>query len=318
MIIVTGGAGFIGSNLVKGLNQIGIDNILIVDDLSDGSKINNLSDCLFSDYMDKDEFLSVLNKGLFSDMHIDAVFHQGACSDTMELDGQYMMQINYSYSKALFHFCLKNDIPFIYASSASVYGSNQAFEENAQNECPINPYAFSKWAFDMHVRKHMEQASSQIIGMRYFNVFGPRENHKGRMASVIFHFNDQLKKQGKVKLFKGSGGYGDGEQRRDFIYVNDVVKFNLWCLEHPDKSGIVNVGTGQAASFNEVAQAVINWHSKGEIEYIPFPESLAVRYQHFTQADTHMMREQLGYTNTMTSLGEGVSQYLDWLNQSPS
>lgn len=315
MIIVTGGAGFIGSNLVKALNEQGHDDILVVDDLSDGRKIVNLSDCHLVDYIDKDDFIArVASDQSFSD-NIEAIYHQGACSKTTEQDGRYMMQNNYEYSKTLLHYALKRQIPFIYASSASVYGVGDNFREKRDYEHPLNVYAFSKYLFDQYVRKVIPSAESQIVGLRYFNVYGPRESHKEGMASVIYHFNNQLKETGKVRLFEGSGGYANGEQKRDFIYVGDVVKINLWFAEHQDKSGIVNVGTGRAHTFNEAAQAVVDWHGKGEIEYIPFPDNLKGRYQHFTEACIRSLRTQYGFEGELLPIDEGAKAYLDILNQ---
>ncbi len=315
MIIVTGGAGFIGSNLVKALNEQGHDDILVVDDLSDGRKVVNLSDCHLVDYIDKDDFIKrVAANQSFADK-IDAIFHQGACSKTTEQDGRYMMQNNYEYSKTLLHYALEKKIPFIYASSASVYGVGDTFREKIDYEHPLNVYAFSKHLFDQYVRKLMPTAESQIVGLRYFNVYGPRENHKEGMASVIYHFNNQLKESGKVRLFEGSGGFSSGEQKRDFIYVGDVVKINLWFAEHPEKNGIVNVGTGRAHTFNEAAQAVIDWHGKGKIEYIPFPDNLKGRYQHFTEACIRNLRTLYGFEGELMPIDEGAKAYLDILNQ---
>ena len=234
MIIVTGGAGFIGSNLVKGLNDMGRRDILVVDDLKDGTKFRNIADCDIADYMDKDDFLAQLESGAGFAEPIDVIFHNGACSATTEWDGHYMMKINYDYSKVLLHYCLEHGIQYLYASSASVYGAGPVFKESAEYEQPLNVYGYSKFQFDQYVRNLLPRASSQVAGFRYFNVYGPREQHKGSMASVAFHLNNQLKETGKVRLFKGCDGYGDGEQRRDFIYVGDVVAVNLWFWQHPD------------------------------------------------------------------------------------
>ena len=313
MIIVTGGAGFIGSNIVKALNDLGYTDILIVDDLSDGHKFENIVDCQYLDYMDKDEFLEhiLLNED-FPDT-VEAVFHQGACSTTTEWDGKFMMNNNYEYSKDLLHYCLEREIPFIYASSAATYGNNTTFVESLENERPINVYGYSKFAFDQYVRRILPEATSQIVGLKYFNVYGPREAHKGGMASVAFHLNNQLKETGIVKLFSGCDGYGDGEQVRDFIYVSDVVDVNLWFLEHPEISGIFNCGTGRSEPFNNVAKAVLDWHGKGKLEYIPFPDKLKGHYQSFTQADLTNLREA-GYDGEFKTVAEGTKEYLDWLN----
>lgn len=313
MIIVTGGAGFIGSNLVKALNDKGIMDILVVDDLTEGVKFRNMVDCQVIDYLDKDDFLQrVKQKNKFAE-EIQAIFHQGACSSTTEWDGRYMMENNYTYSKEILHYCLSLKIPFIYASSAAVYGTGENFKEAKENEVPVNIYGYSKYLFDEYVRRFVSDPKSQVVGLRYFNVYGPREQHKGTMASVAWHLNQQIQTSGKVRLFTGSGGYADGDQRRDFIHVDDVVNVNLWMLES-SCCGIVNVGTGTSRSFNDVANAIISWHDKGEIEYIEFPEHLRGSYQSYTEADINSLR-QMGYKNDFLSVEEGVKQYLDVLNQ---
>ena len=312
MIIITGGAGFIGSNLVKGLNDAGFTELLIVDDLTDGTKFRNLADCCIADYVDKDRFITGVDaSGL--DANVRAVFHLGACSKTTEWDGRYMLDNNYEYSKRLLHACTRRHVPFIYASSASVYGMGPNFSEDPRNEQPLNVYAYSKYLFDNYVRRLLPTARNQIVGLRYFNVYGPREQHKGTMASVAYHLNSQLKDQGRVRLFAGSDGYADGEQRRDFVYVGDTVAVKLWLLENPGVCGIFNVGSGRAQSFNDVARAVIQWHQRGEIEYIPFPEELVGRYQSFTQAEIHALRDA-GYQGEFLAVEQGVHRYLDWLN----
>ena len=313
MIIVTGGAGFIGSNLVKALNDKGIADVLVVDDLTDGIKFRNLVDCQVIDYLDKDDFLQMVKQERSFTENIEAIFHQGACSSTTEWDGRYMMENNYAYSKALLHYCLKLKIPFIYASSAAVYGIGENFKETKENEAPVNVYGYSKYLFDEYVRRFVSEPESLVVGLRYFNVYGPREQHKGSMASVAWHLNQQIQETGKVKLFEGSGGYADGDQRRDFIHVDDVVKVNLWMLEN-GTCGIVNVGTGTSRPFNDVAKAIVSWHGKGEINYIEFPEHLNGSYQSYTEADIHSLRK-MGYEDDFLSVEEGVKQYLDDLNQ---
>lgn len=311
MYIVTGGAGFIGSNIVKGLNARGITDILVVDDLTDGRKCLNLADADIRDYADKDEFLRRIEAG--EDIGpVDAVIHQGACSATTEWNGQYVMQVNFAYTKALLAWCVAHDVPFLYASSASVYGMGPEFREARECERPLNMYAYSKFLFDCHLRPLLAGIKSQVAGLRYFNVYGPREQHKGGMASVAFHFDGQLRESGKLKLFEGSDGYGPGEQRRDFIHVDDVVAVNLWLLDNPKVSGIFNVGTGRAQSFNEVARAAIGWHGQGEIEYIPFPEQLKGRYQSFTEADMSALRAA-GYDRQFMPVEVGVPKYMEWL-----
>jgi len=313
MIIVTGGAGFIGSNLVKALNDKGITDILVVDDLTEGVKFRNLVDCQVIDYLDKDDFLERVKQEKKFAEEIQAIFHQGACSSTTEWDGRYMMENNYTYSKELLHYCLSLKIPFIYASSAAVYGTGKNFMEAKENEAPVNIYGYSKYLFDEYVRRFVTDPKSQVVGLRYFNVYGPREQHKGSMASVAWHLNQQIQASGKVRLFTGSGGYADGDQRRDFIHIDDVINVNLWMLEG-GHCGIVNVGTGVSRSFNDVANAIISWHDKGEIEYIEFPEHLRGSYQSYTEADINSLR-QMGYKNDFLSVEDGVKQYLDVLNQ---
>jgi len=318
MIIVTGGAGFIGSNLVKALNDKGLTDVLVVDDLTDGTKFRNMLDCQVIDYLHKDEFLQMVKQEKDFTEKIEAIFHQGACSTTTEWDGRYMMENNYTYSKELLHYCLNLKIPFIYASSAAVYGTGKNFKEVRENESPVNVYGYSKYLFDEYVRRTVlnsenKVSESQVVGLRYFNVYGPREQHKGSMASVAWHLNQQIQANGKVKLFEGSGGYANGDQRRDFIHVDDVVKVNLWMLENAT-SGIVNVGTGASRPFNDVAKAIVSWHGQGEVEYIEFPEHLKGSYQSYTEADIISLR-QMGYKNDFLSVEDGVKQYLDVLNQ---
>ena len=269
MIIVTGGAGFIGSNLVKELNRRGRTDILIVDDLKDGQNYKNLRGLQFIDYQHKDDFLKSIEEDDFDGADVDGVFHEGACSETMEYDVNFMMHVNYEYSKAVLHFCLQHRIPFLYASSASTYGSGKnGFREGDECEDALNPYAFSKLAFDRYVRQVIPEAKSQIVGTRYFNVYGPQEFHKGKMASIFLQLYNQINETGVCKLFTGTDGYEDGGQRRDFVYVKDVVNVNLWFWENNGPSGIYNCGTGHAHSYNEAAQAVIDSMGKGRIEYL--------------------------------------------------
>ncbi len=310
MIIVTGGAGFIGSNIVQGLNARGYRDILVVDDLSDGRKFVNLADANIRDYMDKDEFLARIQSGEHFG-GVKAVFHQGACSTTTEWDGRFMMQANYAYSRELLHWCLARKVPFMYASSASVYGMGPGFAEACACERPLNVYAYSKFQFDQYLRA-LGPLGSPVVGLRYFNVYGPREQHKGGMASVAFHFDTQLRERGRLRLFEGCDGYEAGEQRRDFVHVDDAVAVNLWLLDNPGVSGIFNLGTGRAQSFNEVARAVIGFHGRGEIDYIPFPDHLKGAYQSFTEADMSRLRAA-GYTAPFMPVEVGVPRYLAWL-----
>ncbi len=311
--IVTGGAGFIGSNLVHALNEKGHTNIVVVDDLSDGTKFINLVDCDIADYMDKEQFLRFIAQDKHAN-EIEAIFHQGACSTTTEWDGRFMMENNYEYSKILFHYCVEHLIPYIYASSAAVYGAGEVFKEAAQYERPLNVYGYSKYQFDQYVRARLRDVQSQVVGLRYFNVYGPREQHKGSMASVAFHFYKQLKNGGTMRLFEGCDDYGNGEQRRDFIYVSDVADVNLWFLQNSDINGVFNLGTGRSQTFNDVANAVKDYCGQGEIEYIPFPEKLKGRYQSYTQADMSLLREA-GYTDEFKSVEQGVPLYLAWLEK---
>lgn len=306
MIVVTGGAGFIGSNIVKGLNDAGYKDILVVDDLTDGTKFFNLVDLDIADYIDKDEFITAIFAG--ENLDIDVIFHQGACSSTTEWNGKFVMETNYDYSKDLLHYCLDYSIPFIYASSAATYGGrSDNFIEDRQYEKPLNVYGYSKFLFDQYVRQILPDIESQVCGFRYFNVYGPRENHKGSMASVAFHLNEQISRGEKPKLFEGSENF-----KRDFIYVNDVVAVNLWFWEN-QKSGIYNCGTGRAESFQAVADTVLNYHQKGEIEYIPFPEHLKGRYQTYTQADLSNLRKA-GCPVEFKTVEQGTTEYMKWLN----
>lgn len=325
MIVVTGGAGFIGANIVKALNERGVRDILVVDDLTGADKFRNLTDCEIADFLDKREFLACVRSGAFR--KFKAVFHQGACSDTMEQDGQYMMSNNYEYSKVLLHFCQTKRIPFLFASSAAVYGGNKEFREERNCEAPLNIYGYSKFLFDQYVRRMLPKKTAQIAGFRYFNVYGDRESHKGRMASVAFHHFHQFRETGRVQLFEGCDGYGPGEQRRDFVSVEDVTAVNLFFLDRPNQSGIFNLGTGRAQRFNDVAGAVINSvrKAKGEpvlslaelqrqglVEYVPFPDALKGKYQSFTQADIGRLRKA-GYKKAFLSIEQGVERYVQQL-----
>ncbi|MCC7414283.1 MAG: ADP-glyceromanno-heptose 6-epimerase [Gammaproteobacteria bacterium] len=313
MILVTGGAGFIGANLVRALNEAGCEDIVVVDDLSDGTKFRNLADCRIADYFDKDELRAHIESRGTLPFDVRLVYHLGACSTTTQWDGRYMMATNFSYSKLLLDQCLRLGVGFIYASSAAVYGRGGEFTEAPANEAPVNVYGYSKLLFDQYVRRRLRHARSQIVGLRYFNVYGPRESHKGPMASVAFHFNRQLRLEGRMRLFRGSGGYGDGEQRRDFVHVADAVAVTQWFAGAAQVCGIFNVGTGSAQSFNDVARAIIDWHGRGEIEYIPIPAQLEQCYQHYTQADLNALRAA-GCTHRFRDVATGVREYLDTLN----
>jgi ADP-L-glycero-D-manno-heptose 6-epimerase len=311
VIIVTGAAGFIGSNLVKGLNDRGRRDVLAVDDLTDGRKFQNLVDCEILDLVDRDDFIEqVLWREDLGP--VEAVFHQGACSNTMEWDGRFVLRVNHDYSKELFGFCAERGIPFIYASSAAVYGGSREFRVDPACERPLNMYGYSKLLFDRWLRQRWRELRSQVVGLRYFNVYGPRESHKGEMASVAYKQHLQLRDSDRVQLFEGTDGYANGEQLRDFVWVGDVIDVNLWFLDHPGASGIFNVGTGRAQSFNDVARAVIAFHGRGRIEYVPFPDALRGRYQSFTQADLTELRAA-GYAGRFLPVEEGVPLYLKWL-----
>ncbi len=329
MIIVTGGAGFIGSNLVHALNKRGETEILVVDNLTNAEKVANLSGLEIADYMDKDEFYAAVTTAGSKFGRIKAVLHQGACSDTMATDAKYVMHNNFTYSKALYQFCRSNQTQFIYASSASVYGAGTVFKEAPENEATLNAYAYSKLLFDNYVRRYPDP-SIQCVGLRYFNVYGQREQHKGRMASVAWHFRNQFLELGRVTLFSGSSGYGDGEQRRDFVSIEDVISVNMFLLDNPMVSGVYNVGTGNAHSFNDVAVSVINALRNvssekplayeeaidhGQIVYTPMPKALDGKYQSFTEADIGSLRST-GYDSKFLTVQQGVERYMDYLNNS--
>ena len=322
--IITGAAGFVGSNLVKALNDRGEHNIIAVDNLKQADKFKNLVNCEIADYLGKEDFLKKLQDGFFDGL-VAVVLHQGACSDTMETDGLYMMENNYRYSLELLNYCQNEEIPFLYASSASVYGAGRVFKESREYEAPLNVYAYSKFLFDQIVRRRWHKRSAQIVGLRYFNIYGPHEQHKGRMASVAYHFFNQYLADGKVKLFEGCDGYANGGQLRDFVSIEDVVKVNMHFLDHPNKSGIFNLGTGQAQSFNDVAVATINTlrtaggkpalslaelQQQGLISYIPFPEKLRGKYQSYTQADTGALLGS-GYIEPFLNVEQGVARYVE-------
>ncbi|MEZ2351219.1 ADP-glyceromanno-heptose 6-epimerase [Caballeronia sp. RCC_10] len=323
--IVTGAAGFIGSNIVKALKERGENRVIAVDNLTRADKFKNLVDCEIDDYLDKTEFIERFRRGDFG--RVRAVFHEGACSDTMETDGRYMMDNNFRYSRDVMDICLEQGAQFLYASSAATYGGSSRFVEEREVEKPLNVYGYSKFLFDQVVRQVLPKAGSQIVGFRYFNVYGPRETHKGRMASVAFHNFNQFRSEGKVKLFGEYNGYGAGEQTRDFVSVEDVVKVNLHFLDHPEKSGIFNLGTGRAQPFNDIASTVVNslrsmngeaplslaeLVQRGLIEYIPFPDALRGKYQCFTQADQTRLRAA-GYDAPFLTVQEGVDRYVRWL-----
>lgn len=322
MIVVTGAAGFIGSNLVRGLNRRGIRDVIAVDDLTEGDKFINLVDCQIADYLDKDDFRRRVAAGDLPELR--AVFHQGACSDTTERNGKYMLDNNYRVTLELFEYCQLMRVPFLYASSAATYGGSSVYVEDPANEAPLNVYGYSKLLFDQVLRMRLHALTAQVVGLRYFNVYGPHEQHKGRMASVAFHNMNQFLAEGQVRLFEGWDGYGNGGQSRDFISVEDVVAVNLHFFDNPQRSGVFNCGTGRAQPFNDVAATVVNTllEERGEaalpldelvrlglIRYIPFPEDLKGRYQSYTQADTGRLLAA-GFAQPMRDVQTGVAEYV--------
>jgi ADP-L-glycero-D-manno-heptose 6-epimerase len=311
MIVVTGAAGFIGSNILLGLNAEGYTDIIAVDDLSNGHQYANLAAAKIADYVGHQDFLAAVESRVDWLDEIEVIFHQGACSKTTEWDGRYMLENNYDYSKTLLHFALEKKIPFIYASSAAVYGVNQDFDDSSLNQMPLNVYGYSKWLFDQYVLRQLPMAESPVVGLRYFNVYGPHEQFKGGMASVAWHLMQQLQCDNEVRLFVGSHGYADGEQLRDFIFVDDVVNVNLWCWRKSNLRGVYNCGTGEARSFNAIANQLITLNGSGCIQYIPFPDSLAEAYQAFTQANISKLR-LAGYEKSFNTLEQGLEKYYAW------
>lgn len=337
-IVVTGAAGFIGSNIIAGLNARGLDDIIAVDDLTQGDKFRNLADLKIADYVDASTFYDEFAEGRYG--QVEAVFHEGACSDTMETDGKYMMGNNYTLSWQLFQSCQKRGTRLLYASSAATYGGSDTFREDPAFERPLNVYGYSKLLFDQRMRRECGNdfqrtkagKTMQVVGFRYFNVYGQREQHKGRMASVAFHQYHQFLTDGKVKLFGEYGGYPAGGQMRDFVYIDDVVAVNLWFYDHPTQSGIFNLGSGRAQPFNDVASSVVNAlrehqgqsslsldeiAAQGLVEYIEFPAALRGKYQCYTQADLSALRAA-GCDHPFVDVQTGVSRYIQRLaDQTP-
>ena len=309
IVIVTGGAGFIGSNLIRNLNSIGYTNIILSDYFADGKQVSNVNHLKINDFVSPNDLCEFIRNN-----HVDKIFHLGACSNTKEWNGEYMLERNFSFSKRLLNACTLKKIPFVYASSASVYGLSKQSNENPSNEKPLNIYGFSKLLFDNFVRSQLSVFQSLVCGVRYFNVFGANESHKKGMASVIYNFNNQLLSSGVIKIFRGSHNFEDGGHLRDFIEVGDAVDLTIWLSDRSAcHSGIYNCGTGVARTFNDVAQLVIDWHKKGKIEYIDFPSALLPFYQPYTCADLSRVNS-LGYKNSFKTLEEGVNRYMNWLN----
>tara|TARA_B100000287_G_C20674154_1_gene794603 strand:+ start:3985 stop:4917 length:933 start_codon:yes stop_codon:yes gene_type:complete len=310
LIIITGAAGFIGSNIAKRLNLMGRNDLLLLDNKKKYPSPNNLAKIKYQDYLHYDDIDHIKGENL------ECIFHQGACSDTMEYDRDFMMSVNYEYSLKMLDFAKSNQSKFIYASSASVYGTNQDSEEIERNENPLNLYAESKLLFD----KYVMQQDYPAVGLRYFNVYGPGEEHKNKMASMPYKMAKEFSKEGNITLFKGTDGYKDGEQKRDFIYVEDVVSVNIFFMENLNHN-IFNVGTGEAKSFNEIAKIIFKYEKKDNfkdyINYIDMPDSLKTKYQNFTEANIKKLRKS-GYNYDFYNLQEGIFSYLNILATSSS
>ena len=312
MIVVTGGSGFIGTNLVRSLLKLNY-KVLVIEELDRNShKFKNIDALDIVDCIGHNVFIRDLLNDKYKNK-IEYIFHLGACSKTTEPDREYIMDVNLNYSKILFEYAANNNIKMVYASSASVYGSGSIFREDQANESSLNHYSESKLLFDNYVRENLDKVDSQIVGIRYFNVYGPYEQHKEVMSSVIFHFYNQIKDTGKLKLFRGSHGYSDGEQRRDFVYVKDTIDIKIWFM-HNNISGIFNVATGKSRSFNDVANSVLDFFNSGHIEYIDFPDGLEEQYQAFTEADLTNLRN-VGYKGLSTELEDGIKSYLSFLSE---
>ena len=312
MIVVTGGSGFIGTNLVRSLLKLN-HKVLVIEELDRNShKFKNIDALDIVDCIGHNVFIRDLLNDKYKNK-IEYIFHLGACSKTTEPDREYIMDVNLNYSKILFEYAANNNIKMVYASSASVYGSGSIFREDQANESSLNHYSESKLLFDNYVRENLDKVDSQIVGIRYFNVYGPYEQHKEVMSSVIFHFYNQIKDTGKLKLFRGSHGYSDGEQRRDFVYVKDTIDIKIWFMQN-NISGIFNVATGKSRSFNDVANSVLDFFNSGHIEYVDFPDGLEEQYQAFTEADLTNLRN-VGYKGLSTELEDGIKSYLSFLSE---
>jgi len=312
MIIVTGGAGFIGSALIAGLNAGGVSDILVVDRLGTDEKWKNLRALSFADYVEKDDFLEMALEGKL-DAPIEAVLHMGACSDTTEANASYLIRNNYEYTKLLAQWAHEAGIRFIYASSAATYGDGSAGfcddEEKIDRLRPLNMYGYSKHLFDLWARR--TGLLKKIVGLKYFNVFGPNEYHKAHMRSFVIKAYEQIAEKGAVALFKShKPEYKDGEQLRDFLYVKDAVRMTLFFLDHPHLAGLYNIGSGRARTWNDLAKAVFAAMKKPEkIEYIPMPPQIRNQYQYHTQADTKKIKKG-GYTTEPAPLENAIKDYV--------
>lgn len=309
MIIVTGAAGFIGSHIIKGLNRMGRHDILAVDNLKQSEKFLNLIEASFDDYMDCNDFLAEIKNNASWLNGVETIFHQGGFVDRFEHDGRVIMKNNYDYSKVLFHLCVDKKVPFIYASSSSVYGRNDQFTET-NVEQPIHIVGYSKWLFDRYVQRVLPKVDSQVVGLRYFDVYGEREQHKGYMASVVHHFCQQLV-EGKSLSLYSSPHFAPGQQKRDFVHIDDVVNVNLWFWQNNDKSGVFNCGTGEAKTFVDVADRLIELNGGGETEEVALPLCLEDDYRVYTQANITRLRE-VGFHDTFTSLRDGLEKVFRW------
>ena len=312
MIIVTGGAGFIGSALIAALNKRQITDILVVDELGTDRKWKNLRNLSFTDYVEKDDFLEMVIEDKL-DSSIDAFFHLGACSDTTETNASYLIKNNYEYSKLLAQWATADNIRFIYASSAATYGDGSAGFSDDQEKIeilrPLNMYGYSKHLFDLWARR--AGLLKKIVGLKYFNVFGPNEYHKADMRSFCIKAFEQITSTGKVRLFKSyKPEYADGEQKRDFIYVKDAVDMTLFFYDNPQLSGLFNIGSGKARTWNDLVKAVFAAMGKEpNIEYIEMPESIRNQYQYFTEADITKL-QKAGYKKEITPLEDAIKDYV--------
>jgi ADP-L-glycero-D-manno-heptose 6-epimerase len=311
MIVITGAAGFIGSCLVSKLNQEGYFDLILVDDFTNTSKIKNWENLSYTEKVDRNDFFEwAKGKG----NRIQFIFHIGARTDTTEFDYSILTKLNVDYSKAIWHLCVQEGIPLVYASSAATYGMGEyGFSESLEEMPhlkPLNPYGLSKLEFDLWALKQ-EKKPYFWAGLKFFNVYGPNEYHKGRMASVVFHAFNQINQNGKLKLFKSHHpDYQDGEQKRDFIYVKDLINVLMFLLNHRKNSGIYNLGSGKANTFNELADAIFNsLKINKEIEYIDTPIDIRDKYQYFTEADMDSLKT-IGYETPFTQINEGVDDYI--------